>query len=139
MKSIFSVVLILLLTGCAATMNLTMMPRDSGASYRGELHGDGSGSGTMTVDFDGTKCTGPASRVSSSQSTAVGSSVGYSNGQTSSAFAAATIDGDSKVKALLTCSDGKGLRCEFTGRDAHGGGICTTDAGRVFDVIVARQ
>lgn len=94
----------------------------------------------MTVDFQGVKCTGPASRVSSTQSTVIGSSVGYNrNGITSGALATATIDGDSTVKALLTCSDGKGLRCELTGRDAHGGGICTTDSGRVFDVIAARQ
>ena len=47
--------------------------------------------------------------------------------------------GDNLVKAILSCSDGRGLRCELTGRDSNVGSICVDDSGKVYDVIAARQ
>jgi hypothetical protein len=121
-------------------MNVAMMSRDTGESFHGELYGDGSGSGRMTVTMNGVNCSGPASRVASDQRTIIASSFGYNNkGTTASSFGTATISGDTTVTALLSCSDGKGMRCEFKGQNLHGGGTCTINDGRTFDFIVSPQ
>jgi hypothetical protein len=41
-------------------------------------------------------------------------------------------------KALLTASDGSGLRCDFKSGQGHGGGACKDDKGREYDVQVRR-
>lgn len=140
MKRIAFVISVVVLNGCAATMDVTMMARDSGTAYRGELRGDGSGAGTMSVDLQNAKCSGPASRVSSNERSVVGSAFVYgAGGFSSNAFATATISGDATVRALLTCDNGKGLRCELTGRNGNGGGVCANDSGRIFDVVISRK
>ena len=140
MKKFLVVALIGLLTGCAGTMNLMMMPRDSGTAYTGELQGDGAGGGSMTVTIGDAKCTGPAARVSSNQSFGFANSVGFNNrGTVGNSFGTVATTGDSVVKAILSCSNGKGLRCDLSGRDMNGGGICLDDNGRVFDVVVNRK
>ena len=124
----------LLLSGCA--WNLTLMPRDSGTTYTGQLQGNGMGSGTMTVNLDGVTCTGPAVRVASNQTFGFANTYGRnSNGTTGNAFSTFTVAGDNQVKAILSCSNGKGLRCDMTGRNSTAGGICVDDAGRLFDVL----
>ncbi len=118
-------------------MDVSMMARDSGESFRGELYGDGSGGGKMTVTMNSVNCSGPASRVASNQATVVGTTWGYNiKGAASSTVSAATISGDVTVKALLSCSDGKGMHCDFTGQNLHGGGICTMNDGKTFDIVV---
>ena len=140
MKKIFIGTLSFILAGCVTTMNVTMMPRNSGTSYNGELQGNGSGSGTMSVDLGEIKCTGPAARVASNQSFGLVNTFGYNNrGTVSNTVSTVANTGDSAVKAILSCSDGKGLRCDLTGRDGVGGGVCADDTGRVFDVIISRK
>jgi hypothetical protein len=140
MKTLSVVWLIGLLTACGGTMNLTMMPRDSGTAYVGELQGDGSGSGSMSVTIGDTTCKGPAARVASNQSFGFANSVGFNNrGTVANSFGTVATTGDSVVKAILSCSNGKGLRCDLSGRDMNGGGICVDDTGRVFDVVVTRK
>ena len=140
MKKLYFVALVVLIAGCGGTMNLTMMPRDSGTAYTGELQGDGSGSGSMLVKIGDTICKGPAARVASNQSFGFANSVGFNNrGTVANSVGTVVTTGDSVVKAILSCSNGKGLRCDISGRDMNGGGICVDDSGRVFDVIVTRK
>lgn len=133
MKLVLAAAALAALTGCA--YNLTLMPRDSGKMYTGELQSDGSGSGTVSVSLDGATCTGPAARVSSNQT------FGFANtyGNRGSAMTTFAGSGDVAVKAILTCSDSRGLRCELTGQGSSGGGICLDDAGRVYDVLARRR
>lgn len=127
------------LAGCGGTIGVSMMPRDSGLVTRGTLVSNGSGSGSMTVIADGKNCSGPAARVASSQS--FGFKTAYasnSRGATANAFASTLNDGDTLVKAILSCDGGGGLRCEITGRDGIGGGVCVSDSSRVFDILVSK-
>jgi hypothetical protein len=127
-----------LLTGCSSPMLVTMMPRDSATVYKGQFTGTSAGAGTLSVDLAGVNCTGPAARVASKEVTSTG--VAYGLGKLGQAINTAnTTSGDSTVKALLTCSNGKAMRCELTGRDRSGGGVCTEDSGRVLDVIVTSK
>lgn len=121
------------LTGCA--MNVTMMSRDSGKPYSGELLPNGNGGGSMNVTTEHGKCSGAASRVSSNDSFGLVST--YAVGRPG--IATVVTDGDVSVKALMTCTDGTGLRCEIVGRSGSGGGICVDSASKLFDVIVQRK
>lgn len=132
------IVVVTSLAGCA--YNVTLMPRDSGRTFTGELHSDGGGSGTMSVMLDDGLCTGPAARVASNQSFGFANTYGSNTrGQFASAFSTISIAGDTTVKAILSCAGGSGLRCDMTGRDATAGGVCVDDKGRVFDVLVIRK
>lgn len=138
MKIIISLIGALSLAGCA--YNVTLMPRDSGKTYTGELNSNGGGSGSMTVALDGGSCTGPAARVASNQSFGFANTYARnSKGTTASGFTTVAMDGDTTVKAILSCSDGSGLRCDITGRNATAGGVCLDDKGRVYDVLVIRK
>ena len=124
----------LALAGCA--FNVTLMPRDSGKVYTGEMNGPGNGTGTMTIKMDGDDvCTGPVAKVASNESFGFANTQAFnSKGKTANAFTTMTQSGDVTVKAILSCTSGKGLRCEMTGRGG-GGGICTDDTGRIFDAL----
>lgn len=127
----------LLLAGCA--YNVTLMPRDSGKTYTGTLDA-GAGRGTMTLAMDGATCTGPIVRVASNETFGIASGFGATNrGTTASGFSVAATSGDVFAKALLTCSDGSGLRCDMTGRPGTAGGVCQDDKGRIFDAIATRR
>lgn len=122
-----------LLAGCAA-FNVTLMPRDSGKTYSGEMEGRG-GRGTMTMAMDGVSCTGPVAKVGSNETFGLINSFGTnSRGGFSSGLSTITTTGDVHLKAILSCSDGSGLRCDLTGRGS-GGGVCVDDKGRVFDAL----
>lgn len=126
------------LAGCA--YNVTLMPRDSGQTFTGELQGGGGGSGTMTVRLNGVTCTGPAARVASNQSFGFINTYGRNSaGMTATRTSTVSVDGDATVKAILSCTNSTGLRCEMTGRGATGGGICLDDSGRVFDILAVRK
>ena len=94
MKKILVYATVLTLAGCA--YNVTLMPRDSGKTYSGELQGGGGGSGTMTVQLEGITCTGPAARVASSQSFGFISTYGRNSaGLTTTRTSTVDVDGDS--------------------------------------------
>ena len=124
--------------GCA--FNVTLMPRDSGKVYTGEMSGPGNGTGTMTVKMDGEDvCTGPFAKVASNESVGFANTfLANSRGKTANAFTTSSMSGDITIKAIMSCTSGKGLRCEMTGR-VGGGGICTDDAGRVFDALAVMK
>lgn len=130
--------LALAISGCA--YNLTLMPRDSGKMYQGEMKGDGTGSGTLTVQIDGDTCTGLVARVASNQTFGFANTYGANNqGTRANAFTTTSSFGDVAVKGILSCQSGKGIRCDMTGQGSSGGGICVDDAGKVYDVIAIRK
>ena len=139
MKLVVMLLAIVALVGCTRTMDVAMMSGTSGEIIRGELKGDGNGSGTMMVSFKGQQCKGPASRIASDEKTIVGNSLTTSNGQSIGTLSATTISGDATVKALLSCPDGSGIRCVLKGRNLNGGGECRTDDGQIFEVVVSRK
>lgn len=137
-KLILSAAAILLVSACA--FNVTLMPRDSGKTYSGEMMGSGNGAGTMTIKLDGDEtCTGPVARVASKESFGFANTyMANSRGRAASAFTTVATSGDVTIKAILSCTGGKGLRCEMTGQGG-GGGICVDDAGRIFDALAIRK
>lgn len=121
------------LAGCA--FQVTMMPRDSGKVYLGQMSGSG-GVGTMTMNIEAKTCTGPVVRVGANETFGFANTFGTnSRGVTTTGFTTISTFGDVYLKALLSCSDGGGLRCDISGRFPSGGGICADDTGRVFDMI----
>lgn len=138
MRKMMAMITTLALCGCA--YNVTLMPRDSGKTYQGELISNGGRSGTMTLRLDEVTCTGPAAKVASNESFGFANIYGSnSRGQTANAFATVTTSGDAAVKAILTCSNGSGMRCDITGRGSSAGGICLDDKGKVYDALAIRK
>lgn len=125
--------LAVILTGCAGYVQ--MMPRDSGKVYSGTVQGSVTGSGTMSIDIDGQRYTGPVVRTGSNDSFGFIQQYGKRGISTGTI---ATAGGTATVKAILSSPAGRGLRCEFTSDGSGGGGICVNDQGSVLDAIVGR-
>jgi hypothetical protein len=139
MKKLSAFLVCVALVGCAP-LTVSMMPRDGGTIYKGVLQPSGDGVGSMTVAMAGQSCQGPAARVASSESFGFSSAFASdSRGRSATASGISVQDGDVRVKAILSCDGGGGLRCEITGRNGNGGGICVDDKNRVFDVLISRQ
>lgn len=138
-----SLVAALALAGCAvpgpiaATLAVTMMPRDSGDVYKGELYGDGTGGGSMSVNYGQSTCSGPAVRVAASEALAFVTT--YSSDKSGQTTSTGVSNGPNSVgvKALLSCSNSKGLRCNMIGLNGRAAGICVDDADKAFDVIAS--
>jgi hypothetical protein len=111
-----------------------MMPRDSGRIYAGELVSTGIGKGALTIKTEEGVCTGPASRIASNESFSLINTYGPRGASVS----ALSSSGDVRIRALLSCPNGGALRCEITGRDGNGGGLCLDNSSKVFDLIVQR-
>jgi hypothetical protein len=124
------------LVGCA--FNVTMMPRDSGGVYTGHIEGIG-GAGTMTMAMGPAICTGPVVKVASGAIFGFANTFGTVAGRSFRGTTTATTSGDSHLKALLSCGNGSGLRCDLTSTGGAGGGICVDDTGRVYDAVVTRK
>lgn len=113
------------------------MPRDGGMFYTGEATNNQMGGGDIMLTIEQTTYAGKWVRTSSNDSYSVLTTYGTSSRgtRTSSTGFGQTYGAGGSGKAILTSSDGKGLRCEFSGGGAgSGGGICVDDAGRVFDI-----
>ena len=140
MSKFFSAFIVIVLTGCAGSMKLTLMPRDSGKVYSGQLDGNGMGSGTASIDIEGVICSGPAARMSGSEVTGISSTIGAVGGRN---FSSSTIGvagtGGSAVKVMLSCTNGTGLRCELRGQNRTGGGVCVDDKGKSYDILAVPQ
>lgn len=129
-------VLFVAISGCASSFDLTLMPRGSGERFSGILAGSG-GTGEAVVTIDGRTYRGPAARTRDGSATAVMTTVTPGRAPTTSFGSVAA--GDAAVRALLSSPDGMGLRCDFIGSSSGGSGICTDDAGKIYDVIIRRQ
>jgi hypothetical protein len=150
MKGIFPMRLLTLcaalaLAGCATTHNydLSLMPRDSGKVYAGTAEDSGRGEGSISVTIDAKVYNGTWVETQPSQSTAyVSGGLGWGWGGRGRGMGSlgtfVTIDNPQggESKALLTASDGSGLRCDFKSGQGRGGGVCRDDKGREYDVQV---
>lgn len=140
------------LAGCAADYRMTMVPRNSGNTYTGLLHGDGGGTGYAEVTIEGRVFKGPAVRMPGNDSITFSSTSITSHANVfvpgrpgASAFGAAngfgtstTVHEGATVRALLTSSDNRALRCDFAGSPRGGAGTCVSDDQVIYDVILLR-
>lgn len=127
----------LALTGCASTYQLSLMPRDSGKMYEGLVHDNGRGEGPMSVTIEGKAYNGTWVQTTPDRTTAyVSGGFGFGRRGWGGLGSIVTVDNPhgSEAKALLSSSDGAGLRCDFKSGEGRGGGICRDDRGREYDV-----
>ena len=131
----------LLLSGCASTYDLTVMPRDSGKLYSGVAEDTGRGEGRISITIDGKTYTGTWVETQPGTATAYvsgGIGWGFRRGM-GGLGTVVTMDNPQggESKALLTAPDGSGLRCDFKSAQGRGGGgVCRDDKGREYDVQV---
>ena len=144
-RQAFALALVVALGGCAATYQLTLMPRTAGKLYYGEAVEQsvgGAASVSVTIDdktYSGTWIATTPDRTSGTISGGIG--FGSRRGGFGIGTAPVVIDNPSggESKALLQAPDGSGLRCDFKGTSSgrSGGGTCTDDKGLVYDVQIA--
>ncbi len=131
----------LVLSGCASTYDLTVMGRTSGKIYTGTAEDHGSGEGRMSITIEGKTYNGTWVETQPAQTTAyVMGGFGWGRRGWGGLGSYITIDNPqgSEAKALLTTSDGSGLRCDFKSGQGKGGGVCKDDGGREYDVQIRR-
>jgi hypothetical protein len=130
--------LALALAGCAASYQLSLMPRDRGVIYTGTAEDNGSGEGPIAVTIDGKTYSG----------TWVQATPGHTNAYVTGSFGwgwrhggAGTIlsmdnPQGAESKALLSAPDGSGLRCDLRNGAGRGDGVCHDDRGGTYDVQI---
>jgi len=133
----------LALAGCASTYDLKVMPRDSGRLYSGTAQDNGSGEGPMSITIDNKTYSGTWTETQPSTTTAyVMGGFGWGRRGFGGLGSFITVDNPNggEAKALLTASDGSGMRCDFKsgGERRVGGGVCKDDRGREYDVQIRR-
>jgi hypothetical protein len=129
------------LAGCASTYQLTLMPRDSGRTYTGVMEGLASGQGPISVTIDGKAYSGTWVESAPAYTTgwvSGGAAYGYRGWGWGLGGGTIHMDtpGGGAAKALLTASDGSGLRCDLRGTRSGGGGECRDDKGKEYDVQI---
>lgn len=134
-------VAVALVSGCSATFDMSVMPRDSGKLYSGWLYGKGDGTGKAEIAIEGKVFSGPAVRSSSGDTGtfALINSYGPGGPRSSTAVAVSDTGAGVTVKAILRSEDGHGLRCDFQSLPTGGSGVCMDDNKQVFDVILTRR
>lgn len=134
----------LALAGCATTYQLTVMPRDSGKLYSGVAEDSGSGGeGRISITIEDKTYSGTWIETQPAQATGyVTGGLGWGWGWRGRGGLGTFITIDNphggESKALLTAPDGSGLRCDFKSGQGRGGGVCTDDKARAYDVQVRR-
>lgn len=125
----------LALSGCATTYQLAVMPRDSGKIFSGTAQESASGDGRISIEIEGKTYAGTWVQTAPERTHGfVTGGIGF--GRRFGGFGIVTFDNPSggEAKALLTASDGTGLRCDFRSGQGRGGGVCKDDRGREYDV-----
>jgi hypothetical protein len=126
--------------GCATAYDLKLMPRDSGKVYSGFADSPDGGEGRISITIENKTYNGTWVQSVPERSTGfVTGGFGFGRGWRFGGLGTTvTIDnpGGGIAKALLTASDGSGLRCDFQGGRWHGGGLCRDDRGREYDVQI---
>jgi hypothetical protein len=136
MRTALITALALALSGCATTYDLQLMPRDSGKMYHGVAEDSGSGEGRISITIDDKAYNGTWVATTPDRTNAYVSG-GFGWGRRGGSIGTiVTMDNPqgSEAKALLSSSDGAGLRCDFTAGQGRGGGVCRDDKGREYDV-----
>lgn len=137
MKLVLVAAVAALVSGCA--FQVTMMPRDSGTVYSGEMHSSGGGRGTMTVYMDGVRYDGEMMKASSDAQFGFAQAYGSNNRGVRANTTVTTYSGggNSTYKAILSSNSGRGLRCDLFSSGMGATGVCMDDKGRLMDVIIA--
>ena len=133
------VIAALALSGCATTYQLSVMPRDSGKMYSGTATQGGGSEGRISIEIEGKTYAGTWVQTAPDRSygyVSGGAGYGYGWGPRWGGMATISVDNPSgsEAKALLSASDGSGLRCEFRSGYSTGGGVCRDDRGKEYDV-----
>ena len=130
----------LALAGCATTYQLNVMPRDSGRLYTGtaeEIAGGGEGRISITIEnktYNGTWVATAPERTNAWVTGGFGfGRRGWGWGGLGTMISIDNPQGG-EAKALLSASDGSGLRCDFRSGQGRGGGVCRDDRGKEYDV-----
>lgn len=127
----------LALSGCATTYQLALMPRDSGKMYQGVAYDGGSGEGAISVTIEGKAYNGTWVQSTPERTTAYMTG-GFYGGRRGwgglGSFVTMDNPNGAEAKALLTASDGTGLRCDLRSDGYRGAGLCRDDRGREYDV-----
>jgi len=130
-RLVFALVAVLALEGCA--FKVQMMPRDAGTVYTGSIQQQTGSTGTVAVQIDDKACNGNFVKVASNDG------FGFYQMYGSRGVTTGTVSmsgGAYFYKALLSCTDGSGLRCDVTGTGmGTGGGICVDSKNRVYDMM----
>jgi hypothetical protein len=142
MRSFLPVLVALALSGCASTYQLTLMPRDSGKTYGGVMDGFAGGEARISVTIEGRAYNGTVVESAPAYTTGWvgGAGYGYRGWGGWGMGGSYSVDNPNggQGKALLTSSDGGGLRCDFQGTRSGGGGVCRDDKGKEYDVQIRR-
>jgi hypothetical protein len=130
----------LAVSGCATTYHLAVMPRDSGKIYEGVATDTGYGEGPVSITIDGRTYNGTwVQTVPDRTYGYVSGGFGWGRrgwGGLGGGFVTMDNPNGGTAKALLTASDGSGLRCDLQSGLGRGGGICTDDRGKMYDVQI---
>jgi hypothetical protein len=130
----------LALGGCATTYQLAVMPRDSGKLYQGVATDTGYGEGPISITIDERTYTGTwvQSVPERSYGYVSGGWGGWhrGGGWGGGGFISMDNPNGGLAKALLSSPDGAGLRCDLQSGWGRGGGVCTDDRGKMYDVQV---
>ena len=124
------------LGGCATTYQLSVMPRDSGKMYSGTATEHANGEASLTIAIEGKTYSGtwvPTVPDRTHGFVVGGFGFGRRGGGLGTIIAMDNPQGG-EAKALLSASDGSGLRCDFKSGQGHGGGVCKDDRGKEYDV-----
>jgi hypothetical protein len=135
MRRLLALALVALAAGCASTVELTLMPRDSGKLYRGTADGSGD-EGRIAITIEDKAYAGTWVQTSPARTSGyVTGGWGRRGGWGLGSYTADNPNGG-EAKALLTAADGSGLRCDLRGSWNRGGGLCRDDRGREYDVQI---
>ena len=132
----------LALSGCATTYQLSVMPRDSGKLYTGVAESTSwGGEGRISITIDNKVYNGTWVQTTPEYSTGyVSGGWGWGGwghrggGWAGGGFISMDNPAGGSAKALLSASDGSGLRCDFRSGQGRGGGVCLDDRGAQYDV-----
>ncbi len=135
--------LALVLAGCTSTYSLTLMPRNSGALYKGEAVERSNTEADVTIAIGDSVYTGTWVYASADRSTGYvsgGFGFGSRRGGIGIGTGSVVVDNPygAEAKALLKAPNGSGLRCDFRGMVAGrgGAGTCQDDNGLIYDVQI---
>lgn len=129
--------LALLLGGCAASYDLTLMPRDSGQLTYGTARDLGNGEATVSITVRDKIYTGNWIQVTRERATDYVGASAWGWGGWGPYGEVSHSTGDAVAKALLQAPDGSGMRCDLYGLTGGSGtGKCIDDKGLVYDVQI---
>lgn len=128
----------LALSGCATTYHLAVMPRDSGKIYEGVATDAGNGEGPISITIEGKAYNGTWVQTVPDRSYGyVTGGLGFRRGWgMGGGFVSLDNPNGGMAKALLQSADGAGLRCDLQNGAGRGGGVCTDDRGKMYDVQI---